>query len=495
MMDKVKMTNIEHNIWEILPQQMKSCVHVDLSYQRMLSHVHDHLVDIFGTECINWKREISSYLDSEGCHIANSCNDIPEISLNEIQQLVECEREYAPKACRLQELELEDGMGYNSDKLKEAATLLGLLPNVNKGMLSYMIQFPEQFEHTFADENELRKLGMTIKSLIDAYRPGFQYTYPIIETAMTQPKTQYYYRGENAYYGTSKAGMFRTKNTRVPEYVSGLVDKLRLNEGCGFLENFDAVKQWGYSNINYMALAQHYGLRTPMLDITGDIMTALFFACCKYGPDGKWHPLENSDFENADSRKVVADRSGDSRYGILYMCPTEIQDMALLYDEDKGNCALPVGYQPFMRCKCQYAYMYLTKDSGYDLLKDPMFLKVKFRLTREICDWVYEEMKCGESVYPQRDIPDLTPYFSKINQMRYFSKKLFEEMMDTWNFSGIDRERVKAVLQKYGFSIVDGKTSIISSNQLRKINRKYPVEKAFEYTGISPVTRPCFVVT
>lgn len=67
--------------------------------------------------------------------------------------------------------------------------------------------------------------------------------------------------------------------------------------------------------------------------------------------------------------------------------------------------------------------------------------------------------------------------------------------MDTWNFSGIDRERVKAVLQKYGFSIVDGKTSIISSNQLRKINRKYPVEKAFEYTGISPVTRPCFVVT
>ena len=81
----------------------------------------------------------------------------------------------------------------------------------------------------------------------------------------------------------------------------------------------------------------------------------------------------------------------------------------------------------------------------YDLLKDPMFLKVKFRLTREICDWVYEEMKCGESVYPQRDIPDLTPYFSKINQMRYFSKKLFEEMMDTWNFSGIDRERVKAV--------------------------------------------------
>lgn len=134
MMDKVKMTNIEHNIWEILPQQMKSCVHVDLSYQRMLSHVHDHLVDIFGTECINWKREISSYLDSEGCHIANSCNDIPEISLNEIQQLVECEREYAPKACRLQELELEDGMGYNSDKLKEAATLLGLLEPVKKSL-------------------------------------------------------------------------------------------------------------------------------------------------------------------------------------------------------------------------------------------------------------------------------------------------------------------------------------------------------------------------
>ena len=59
-----------------------------------------------------------------------------------------------------------------------------------------------------------------------------------------------------------------------------MVGLLRLNEGCSFLDNFDAVKYWNISNISYVALAQHYGLKTIMMDVTSDLMTALFFTSC-----------------------------------------------------------------------------------------------------------------------------------------------------------------------------------------------------------------------
>lgn len=81
------------------------------------------------------------------------------------------------------------------------------------------------------------------------------------------------------------------------------------------MDKFDAVRHWSASSINYVALAQHYGIKTPMLDITSDLKTALFFACCKYEND-QWRPMTRNDFANSNKK-----------YGILYRSPTEITDM------------------------------------------------------------------------------------------------------------------------------------------------------------------------
>ena len=46
------------------------------------------------------------------------------------------------------------------------------------------------------------------------------------------------------------------------------------------------------SDVNFMALAQHYGFETHLLDLTNDFMTALFFATCYYdNQKGKFFPL------------------------------------------------------------------------------------------------------------------------------------------------------------------------------------------------------------
>lgn len=99
-----------------------------------------------------------------------------------------------------------------------------------------------------------------------------------------------------------------------------------LNEACFFLDNFDAIKYWGHSAVNHLALAQHYGIKTPLLDLTSNFRTALFFACCKY-QDGQWRPLTKRDLDG-----------GDPRYGILYRSPTEITGIKWALTGGKTMC-------------------------------------------------------------------------------------------------------------------------------------------------------------
>lgn len=89
----------------------------------------------------------------------------------------------------------------------------------------------------------------------------------------------------------------KKKDDRMPKYLQGFIEALRRDECWNFLDKFDAVKHWSASSINYLALSQHYGLKTQMLDITSNLKTALFFACCKLGKDNKWYPLTNKDIK------------------------------------------------------------------------------------------------------------------------------------------------------------------------------------------------------
>ena len=54
---------------------------------------------------------------------------------------------------------------------------------------------------------------------------------------------------------------------------------------------FDIVPYWEakLSDANYMALAQHYGFETLLLDITNNAKVALFFATWQYDWDTDFH--------------------------------------------------------------------------------------------------------------------------------------------------------------------------------------------------------------
>lgn len=71
---------------------------------------------------------------------------------------------------------------------------------------------------------------------------------------------------------------------------------------------------------------------------------------------------------------------------------------------------IPVGYQPFNRCRSQHAYMVLGIQ---DLYLDAQFDKAKFLLDEDFCEWIYEEMGKGEKYILIRMSPILPNTFQR----------------------------------------------------------------------------------
>ena len=86
---------------------------------------------------------------------------------------------------------------------------------------------------------------------------------------------------------------------------------------------FDIVPYWEakLSDANYMALAQHYGFETLLLDITKNAKVALFLATCQYDWDTDSHlPLTQKDID----REPTAD--ANPRFGMTFHSPDWVTD-------------------------------------------------------------------------------------------------------------------------------------------------------------------------
>ena len=87
---------------------------------------------------------------------------------------------------------------------------------------------------------------------------------------------------------------------------------MRIAQFRKFIWQFDIIPQWEgkLSEVNYKALAQHYGFETFLLDLTNDVRNALFFATCKWEKD-HFEPLTEKDINQSEQ----------SKYGVIYHTP------------------------------------------------------------------------------------------------------------------------------------------------------------------------------
>lgn len=504
--------DIEYKIIEMLPVGIKEHTkEVSLSYENYIGIMCNHMKTLFG-EAGDWKKNLERYRNSNefinSCRVISDIDSVPEIFIDSVYDMINEEKRHAELVEEL--LEISSWLDNYSEKnasseeytinLINAAIVAGIWPSdnkdtINRFMVSRMKWDESEVISKLKDSQTGGILGLLINMMSSTYIGGLLRGYPDVDVVMVQPRTRYYYRGENAFYGKSNPSACRHRNILLPHHVVLAIEDLKSLEARDFFLNFDVASAWDYSTFNYYALGQHYGLWTTLMDITSDIKTALFFACCQYD-NGKWRPLYKSEFEEKDSRSYISDDGGDSRYAILYRTPTELTEMEYgTRDNAKGSDIItPVGYQPFMRCAAQSAYILPCSDKDYDMYKDTLFEKYKIRLTEEMCQWIFCEMDKGNKIYPRNDVPDISKVIERINNTHHFSERSYNDLCNIVGWSEEQATNMKELLKSYGYHIYDKKKDYVNANKMRKWNKRYSLEYVHSLIDETPKIKPVIVI-
>lgn len=170
--------------------------------------------------------------------------------------------------------------------------------------------------------------------------------------------------------------------------------------------------------------------------------------------------------------------------------PSKGQNTSLEYNFAEKH-VIPVGYQPFSRCKAQHAYMLLGVT---DLYMDEQFDKAKFRLNEEFCRWIYEEMDKGKKIYPAADVPDVSSYVGKIARTKFFSKSVFDYYCELKKYDVKAKKRLKDNLIRAGYFVSEKELSFISQEEIESINKSYTLEDAYRIAGVQPLAKPIMIL-
>lgn len=247
------------------------------------------------------------------------------------------------------------------------------------------------------------------------------------------------FRGENQDFPYSESSLSRRcrkgcgiKRSDNEIELLHIISNMRICQFRKFIWQFDIIPQWEgkLSEVNYKALAQHYGFETFLLDITNDVRTALFFATCKWVKD-HFEPLTQKDIEATER----------TRYGVIYHSPdwridslnggTSFKQFAAMQEEgnrpsiiDTGRwdgIAYQIGLQPFHRCLLQNGYVYPMKTIS-DIKTTGDFERLRFKQSEALSRRIFDMMDQGNKIYPNEGITIIGDIIDKIRNSLVFSE-------------------------------------------------------------------------
>ena len=165
-------------------------------------------------------------------------------------------------------------------------------------------------------------------------------------------------------------------------------------------------KARGYK-IDYEGLAQHYGLKTHVLDFTSDIDIALFFATCHYNP-------KTDTYECINDKKI--------HKAILYLINPLFDSMVSAEDiadflEKHISC---IGLQPFSRPGVQKGFAYHCTDK-HKGLKATMY---SIQYTANDSRKYFAKYKSGQKIWIK---DELVPKAKAIRDLSQFTQAVFIE--------------------------------------------------------------------
>lgn len=228
------------------------------------------------------------------------------------------------------------------------------------------------------------------------------------------------FRGQSGFYDPStpsllrkKKGRFVVENIFYEEFVLALKDHplIRL-----FWEGIELCGHRYFFEVNYYGLAQHYGFKTRVMDLTSDLDVARFFAVTDYN-------------EKTDTYSPVID---ESRYGVFYYWDNVRNPYA--FQPLFGGNLSSIGLQVFPRSGRQKGFLFsMYRGQNFN---DIPFVKYKlFRHDAAISKQIYKMARRGKLYFPEDELSSLAQRIrcSKILSGKAFSKNLESNPKDDKN--------------------------------------------------------------
>ena len=266
------------------------------------------------------------------------------------------------------------------------------------------------------------------------------------------PQIFSYYRGEPDVYETCFPSIYRG-NPSEEEILINQLKVLDFKDICRTFPTAQFAEADGL-DVRYDAIAQHYGLKTNIVDITNDISVAAYFATQQYD-------------EDTDSYHPVRDGSGCIRKTFPMMGMPEFQGMI-------------IGVQPFYRTARQCAYGYARKP-GEDFAKSStaIIFRQDVRMNQIVND-----------VFAQKDEDNLFPaelitYAAKeVFKASSITKKTLEEYCSTTHREYGDTVQI---LRNYGFDVTENPIFKLTRQQRRTLEKQ--IQRGYPYGKIQFTSR------
>lgn len=159
------------------------------------------------------------------------------------------------------------------------------------------------------------------------------------------------------------------------------------------LQHYPAVQYFSREHlmVDYVGLAQHYGLLTEVLDLTSDVHTALFFAMCDYDAVNDCYSAKKDDKEYI---------------GYLYAYPavaSAMQNNGSAFGRFLKEDLRVIGLQPFIRPGAQRGFsLHISKDNPF---KGYLY---SFSYTKEDSERYLDKMINGRQLWAKDFIAEKT---------------------------------------------------------------------------------------
>lgn len=236
------------------------------------------------------------------------------------------------------------------------------------------------------------------------------------------------YRGQNTEVVPCIPSLYRGN----PSEVEIFIERMRLVVFRRLLNSHPVIEHFfkrHHFKVDDEGLAQHYGLKTEVLDLTSNLDVALFFATCWY--------------DSARDRYCYYD-DGQEHEAILYVFNPILDNEPTpsLREENYMNHSIrPIGLQVFPRPGVQEGYG-LHIPIG-ESVKCYMY---RFTFTCEDSKRYYEKFKNGDALWVK---DKFVAKVASIAKQESFSFKVFEDTFREFRPKGYSATRLKKALRNY----------------------------------------------